>query len=447
MLKSINNIYIIASLLLFLVLSPKITGEYLFINILTLFTFITYYSILQLNSSINKKFYTKWYLWVEVFLYSLFFVAMYNILSYYYRGNFFTFNESDAVGYHYYAIKFLNMPLSEAIRNYLHVDFYDVDDLGIVLLIYPLYYIVQSNLILNFFYLFVGTITALSIFSIGKNFMTRKYAFLSALAYTIASFTLFFHSTSLKESFMVMLVILSFDFYYRFQKSKNIGYIIGAIIFVSLLLLFRSALLAMVVGSIGLGAMVSKGGVGMKVFSIFILLVLISMGNFIYHIVLHYMGGGGFDQLVISKESRGMVIGGLPFTYAVNTLAQAVGPLPSIVSSNPMQVFYSAGLLYRVLLGFPFWMGIIYIYKTKKYILYPLAIFVLSEMLALTFLMEGLECRKSMTHIPFVFIIAFWFLDQYDRKVIQFKKRKKIQRLFKFSSFILILLILYWNFK
>jgi len=112
-----------------------------------------------------------------------------------------------------------------------------------------------------------------------------------------------------------------------------------------------------------------------------------------------------------------------------------------------MQVFYSAGLLYRVLLGFPFWLGIIYIYKNRNYILYPLAIFVVAEMLALTFLMEGLECRKAIPHIPIVFIIAFWFLDQYDRKVIQFKKRKKIQRLFKFSSFILILLILYWNFK
>jgi hypothetical protein len=65
-------------------------------------------------------------------------------------------------------------------------------------------------------------------------------------------------------------------------------------------------------------------------------------------------------------------------------------------------------------------------------------------MFALALVMEGLELRKAMPHIPFVFIIAFWFLDQYDNKQIVFKRPKRFKQLFKVSLFLLALLIFYW---
>ena len=445
MLKSINTIYIVASLLLYLILSPKITGEYVLVNCLTVLSFISYYSILQMSASMNSQFYKKSYLWIEVFLYSFLFVAINNIVSYYYNDNFFAFNESDALGYHYSTIEILHKPFIEGVNDYLRN--WDVDDLGIILVIYPFYYIVESNLILNLFYIFVGTATALGIFSIGKNFMSKKYAFLSALAYSIASFTIYFHSTGLKESFMIMLIILTYAFYYRFLATRKLRYIILGIIFILPLLLFRPALLAIIVGSIGLGTMLTKnGGVSIKIFSFFIILLFIVMGNYIYTLVMTYFEGG-YEYLLYAKRMDGMIIGSLPFTYVVNVLAQMLGPLPSLVSEKVGITFFSAGLLYRVLLVFPFWMAIFYIYKTKNDLVYPLIIFVITEMLVLVLLLEGLELRKSMPHIPLVFIIAFWFLDKYDRKIITFRKPKRFQYFFNFSMFMLILLVAYWNFR
>ena len=153
-------------------------------------------------------------------------------------------------------------------------------------------------------------------------------------------------------------------------------------------------------------------------------------------------------MLIYAKESEGMIIGSLSFTYAVNILAQIIGPLPTLISAEKISLtFFASGLIYRVLLAFPFWLGIRYIFKTKSYKIYPLVIFVLMEMMALALLLEGLELRKALPHIPIVFIIAFWFLDKYDNKIIVFKRSKQFKLFFKFSMFLLAMIILFWNFK
>ncbi len=446
MLNTLNKTYLLISLFLYIILMPKISGDYLLINFVSILSIISYYSILYINSNINIKNYKKTYLSVEVFIYSLFFISTYNFMSYFYSGDFFVFNKADALFYHEHTIQMLDMPIGKAIDHYL--GYMGTDDLGMILILYPLYNIVESNLILNFLYLFVGVLTALGIFNISKQVMTRKYAFLTSLSYSLSSFVLYFHSIGLKESFMVMLVVLSFSFYYRFMKSKNMINLIIALIFISSLLLFRPVVSVLIITAIGLGSLVSKkGGIGIKIISILIVIFLIFNGNFILTAIDRYMAGG-FEMLIYAKGAEGMIIGSLPFTYAVNVLAQIIGPLPTLISSEKIILtFYGPGLIYRVLLAFPFWLGIIYIYKTKSYKVYPLMIFVLMEMSALAFLLEGLELRKALPHMPIVFIIAFWFLDQYDNKFIVFKRKKRFKYFFKISIFLLSMIILYWNFK
>ena len=447
MLKSINTIYLLGSTLLYFMLFPKLTGEYLLLNYFTFFGFISYYIMLQLSSSMSSINYkNKYYLWLEVFVYSFFFVLFYNVLSYYYNENFFSFNEGDALGYHFFTIEVIDNPsFIDGIKHYL--ERWDVADLGIILVLYPLYLIVQSNLILNFFYIFVGAFTALSIFNISRDFMTPKYAFMGALAYTLSSFALYFHSTGLKESFMVMITVLTFDFYQRFSKANKIIYLVLFLVFGLMLFLFRPAIFAMILAAIGVSIFLSnKKGIVIKILPYLIVVVSAILWQPLSVLVLTYMNGG-YDALIEAKNAEGLIIGGIPFTYMVNILAQSVGPLPSLVSENHMQVYNSQGLIYRVLLAFPFWMGILYIFKTKNYIIYPLALFALIEMSALTFLFEGLELRKSMTQLPIVFIIAFWFLDQYDGKIIKFKKKKRFKRFFYTSMSILFLFIFYWNFR
>ena len=269
MLSLINKIYLFASILLYFILSPKFSGEYLLITFFVPFSFISYFTILHINFSMNVRFYKETYLQIEVFLYVLLFVSMQNFISYFYTTDFFMFSTSDAVFYHNSTIEILNMSLVDGMKHYL--SYMDFDDLGMILVLYPLYHLAESNLILNFFYIFVALITSLSIFRLAQNFMTNKYAFLSSLSYSLSSFVLFFHSSGLKESVMVMFVVLSFEFYYKFVTRKNILNLIVALLFMGILLLFRPAIPMMIIGAIGLSSILSKkGGIGIKVVSFFI---------------------------------------------------------------------------------------------------------------------------------------------------------------------------------
>jgi hypothetical protein len=446
MLYAINKIYLLASILLYLTLSTKISGDYLLINLFALFSFISYFGMLELNRTMEIKFYNNTRLIVEVFLYAFLFVFMENLISYFYTDNFFVFSNSDAVFYHESVIEIIDMPFIDGMKHYLKG--MDFDDLGMILILYPLYYVSESNLMLNAFYIFVGILMALSLFSLSRQFMSRKYAFLASLSFSISSFMLFFHSIGLKESFMVMLVVVSFDFYYRFMIKKTILNLMIALMFIGMLMLFRPAVSAMIIGAIGLGTLLSqKGGVGIKVVSFLIFAFLIIIGDAILAEIDKYTTGG-FDTLMEAREVQGMIIGGIPFTYAVNILSQSVGPLPTVISETKvLTMLYTSGLIYRVLLAFPFWLGVIFIIKGKEAKLYPLIIFIIMEMTALTFLMDGLELRKALPHIPIVFVVAFWFLNQYDMKKIQFKNIKRFRWFFNTSLLVLTLLMFYWNFR
>jgi hypothetical protein len=442
-LKKINQTYFIISILLYIILAKNFSEKFVFIIPLAIFTIVLYSLMLQINNKILKN---RIILTAEIFLYNAIFILFYNSLSYIYRGNFFLFSEADAVFYQTEVLKLMHMPFGQAIDYYL--SYMPFDDLGMILILYPLYHIVESNLILNIFYLFIGTITSLSLYSLSKNFMSKKYAFVASLSYSISSFVIFFHSSGLKESFLVMLIILSFDFYYKFFKSKNILYFIVSILFMGTILLFRPAIFGMIIVSIGFGSFFGqKSGLSMKLLSLMIIIFLIIISDDIIKVIERY-STGGFDMLIYARESEGMIIGSLPFTYSVNILSQLIGPLPTLVSQEKIMLTIMApSLIFRVLLSFPFWIGIWFIYKTRASILYPLLIFVLMEMGSLALILEGLEFRKALPHIAIVFIIAFWFMDKYDNKQFILKKRKRFKIFCKVSLFLLVLIILFWNFK
>jgi len=442
MLNSINRAYLIIALFLYIMLAFKITTPYLILGSFALISVISYFLILYINSNLKYKDYNSLFLAIEVVLYSLFFVALENIISFYYTGNFFLFSTSDALTYHNAVIKMLDMPFLDAIKYYLNNR--GIDDLGMVLLLYPLYTVFESNLILNAFYIFVSLITALTLFSIGKNFISKKYAFVSSLAYTLSSFVLFYNATGLKESFMVMIILLSFNYLYLFIKNRNIIVFFLAIFFLSILILFRPALIVLILISFGIGLMLtSRMGIVTKLFSIMILLMLFIFQNIIIDIFNSYTGGG-VEAIIKAREIKG----GVFFTYIVNIISQAIGPLPTLLSSSKiLTLFYAPGLIYRVLLAIPFWFGVYYIFRLKKYELYPFFIFVALEMSFMTFILYGLELRVAMPHLPFIFLIAFWFIDKFDNKEVVTKNRDTFVDLFYLGLVILAILMAYWNFR
>ena len=447
MLGFINKLYFLMGLFLYFGLISKVDSEYMLLYSFAIFSFFCYFGVLYINSNMDPKYYNTTFLTIETFIYIAIFVVLQNYLSYVYTGNFFVFSVSDAYFYHTQAAALVQMPLKDAIHHYLQI--MSFDDLGIILVLYPLYKIAPSNLMLNFVYIFAGTITALAIFDIAKNFISRKYAFMASIAYSLSSFVLFYHSSGLKESFMIMLVVLAVDFYYKFANEGKVSYAIYSLLFLASLFLFRPAISAMIVAGIIFSSLFSKEGSSVvKIISFVLLLVMIAMKNFLASKMAEYTAGG-VDSLISARESQGAIIGSLPFTYVANILSQAIGPLPTMVASETkiLTTLYSPGLLYKTLISVPFWWGVYYAFVGKRSQIYPIILFTIFEMASLVFLLDGFELRKAMPHIPFVYIIAFWFLDKYDNRIIRIKK----PQLFRYTFYVMIaflsLLIIYWNFR
>jgi len=370
---------------------------------------------------------------------------VFNLISNIYNQNYFVFSVADAVTYHNQALIMASKSFTNGIRYYLRYN--STEDLGAVLMISTLYRIIESNLFLNIFYVFVGILTAFGMFSISKNMMSVKNAFLCGLTYSISSFVLWFHASGLKESFMIMLVVLFFDHYYKYMRNTRIRHLVFASVILIPLMLFRPAILFLCLGAI----LISFFLMHKRTFSSFIsvllaLLAIIFSSSYIEHTSNRYVPGS-VEQMIKIKESTGMVKGSKLFTYSVNIMAAAIGPLPTLLPNKKTTLsFYSVGLIYRIFLSFTFWFGIYYAYKTRSTTVYPLILFALMEMSSLVLILEGLELRKSLPHFPAIFIVSFWFLDTYNRNtIIKPQSKLRLERIVNLSIIFFFILIILWN--
>lgn len=449
MLNRLITAYFIIALLIYGYFWFSTSSDFVSLYFYHFVVFVFYASTLYFISKKTKGYFTKANLLALVFIVSFIIVYTNNYVSYIYNSNLFVFSEVDAVNYYYHSLNMASRSMSDAISYYL--SFYSVEDLGAVLISSTLYRIIESKLFLNFFYIIVGLFTALGIYRISFNFMSVKYAFICSVSYSLSSFVLWFHSSGLKESFMCMLIVLFFDRYYVYLKNKNILQLAYASLFLAALLLFRPALIFFCLGGVGMGLILQrrKGLTGVFV------IVLLFAGFIALYPVFEstynrFLMGGDLNRLLLAKQS--MIVGGTQFTYAVNLMAQLIGPLPTIspdVGAGPKLSFYPPGLIFKILLSGCFWLGVYYIFKYKFSLLYPLIFFAFFEMISLLLILEGLELRKSLPHFAMIFIIAFWFLDKYDiAGYFRSKRSRQYHRLIlNFYCIVIFIVIMIWNIR
>jgi hypothetical protein len=106
---------------------------------------------------------------------------------------------------------------------------------------------------------------------------------------------------------------------------------------------------------------------------------------------------------------------------------------------------YAAGLIMRVLMAVPFWLGVVYIIKNKIKFFYSFIAMVLIESAALTYILESYELRYHLFHLPFVFLIGFYYLSKIETYG-RIKYAYKMRQLLVLSIFV-IFLVFYWNFR
>ncbi len=446
MLATINKIYIVFGILIYVVIGILFPIQYhaLFaFNFFTIFVFALFINYLLKRP---ENYFTKKKLLFLIFYYSLFFIFCYNLISVYYTGNYYIFSEDDALLYHSESEVMSNLPFVKSIEYYLSR--HEAEDLGIVIIMSLLYKFIVSKIILNVFYIAIAIFTGNCIFNIAKRFINDKYAFLCAISYCMSSYVIWFHSSGLKETLLVYLILQFYSSYYSFSIDNKAMSIWMVILMPLLILLFRPVLSLFCLVSIALGVLLKRK---LTVPQLLFIFIVVFAGIYYLELIISSTDKfllGDTQSMLEIKEMEGMVKGSVSFTYLVNTLSSLFGPFPTILSTKPHLCFFAPGLIYKILISLAFWFGVITVYKSKLTKAYPLFLFAIIEMISLTYILEALELRKSLPQFPLMYIIAFVFIYRFDKHLLSnLMKHQLYKKTYHLIAVVLCGLMMYWNFR
>lgn len=302
----------------------------------------------------------------------------------------------------------------------------DIDDFGyptIVWLCYKASYEYGSWLVivLNAIVIALGSGR---LYQIALRFLPHNY---SKLVMVLWGFSVFATTTAcegLKENFMVFVIINYFYYLLQFQDKASIKNTVLTVLFILLTFCFRlatgySVILCFLVTSIlklkfvrNKIKMLSLIGVGAAVVFLPTVLVLLA-------------GQRGMDPDVFATQSAEKSEAGGGFVvYVMNIISSLIGPFPCFVSKDPEKLNYITrySLLptIKMVISFFFYYSLFEIYKKKITTMFPMAIFVLINILMLIIAFFGLHVRFQWPHMPFFFIMSIWgyikFIDNRGKR-------------------------------
>ena len=438
-----NNIFIIGLLTFGFLALIAANRAFYAITFFTLFAFITQVALLiwfsrEENVSISDK-----TLFLSVLIYSVFLGGLIIFISYcFYGGEAFLFEDPDAVLYYKEGMRTLDLGFLENAKRI--VTRFGFDDWGALLFSNFILSIIPSFYFMVAFYMFIGAITAVLLYKIGKCLMPDVYAFFAALAYGTSSYMMMFHCTYLKESFFVFLVTCALYYFYKSIVDGRHGALIIVFVFLIIIASYRPAVVFfLAVAFVAYYAVTQRGNaISVFLYGMIAVALVVSLA-FLQSQMDHYTEGGDTEELLAENGSANYSGG---FNYFVGWFSSFFGPFPSLFpteSVGPKNMnFYGAGLIYKSFLIIPLWIGVFYAIKRFDVKMIPLAAFVLVEMLATGYIMASFELRKVLVHIPFTYILSFYGL-YYLNKSEMSETRKRLSEV---SCYFLAIGILFlWN--
>lgn len=162
--------------------------------------------------------------------------------------------------------------------------------------------------------------------------------------------------------------------------------------------------------------MYSKG-IFLPIIGVIAALIVYSSSFLISYTYDRYLRGG--DVNLIAERKMELAGDGGFVNQMADPLAAMIGPFPSLVAKDINRTpLLLSGLLYRLLLAFPFLLGVFYVFKYKYTKLYPLVFFFLINAIGVAISVKGLEVRLSFPHLAMMYLVAFWLLAIYDYRRI-----------------------------
>ncbi len=422
--------YIWTGIILFPVLLFYCDDSINYYNFTNFFLFISYIIILWCTIGKNKEYYTYGRLFITILLYSIIFVCIYIDLSYYYTGNTFYWDYTDPFEYALLDQKLVDneTPFFDQpnLITKIHPG-WGFDDWGASMAQTLFLNFIQSRYFLFFSQTVIGSLGGILMFSIGKKIMQINYAYIAALSYSIASFSIYYYASFRKEIFMVFIVIASFWAFYQFISSQKKLYLFLAIFITTIMFFFRPAVIFLLFAGMASYLFAKRLNKDNARPILFVLLIILGLSFSFITAQLN-----SFSEELSRHENY---INTTKFGIIVSSIGVIIGPWPQLFQLGVTKMshlpLYGPGLLLKLILFLAFWNGFILCLKKWEITILPLFIFTILEMLALAVMNDGLELRKAMPHISTFYIAAFWFISKYDESATL---KKNIPALYPFPK-------------
>lgn len=436
-------IYILSSLLIFAILGFQYFDSYVeyldvyLINVSYLIAFSVVLFVFNRYKHIRVR-----QLLVICFVFNLAFGSAYVVSINAHTDLLFQYVPSDAPFYDGAGRRASDGNLLENINTIMSETKYGFDDMGMIMYVGIIYKLIDSPLLVKLINLLVNLLSTYLMFKIGRPFMSKRFALLGALCFSISSFNLWFLIAGLKEPVMILIILTYFYSLLKFTTQRKSGYLWLMILSASSLIFFRTPLMIFLLISTVAGIVFRKGIDLRKAVAIVTLFAFI--GSVIYlnkESIQSYMNRDNASVYSGNVETSSKI--NFPIVFA----AGLFGPFPTIVPKTE-KLFadisvYAPSLILKVLISLFFLYGIFFLLREKHYHLIPIVAFCCVEIMALTLIDNTFKLRYSFPHYPFLYIIGFYGLYYvYEKKVKETRLLRELAIGFQLASLGIILL---WN--
>ena len=411
-----TNMFIIGLLTLGFLSVLAANRAFCAITPVTIFAYITQLALLIWFSREDRVSYSEKELFLVVLFYGFLIGGLIIVVSNYYNGEEFLFEDPDAALYYREGMKSVNIGILENMKRYLvnhpFTDWGALTFSSVMLSIIPSFYFV------NAIYILLGAIASVLLFRIGKHVMPEAYAYLASLSYSTSSYLILFHCTFLKESLFILLVICVMYYFYKSVIEGNNGALFWVLIFVILVAFFRTAVVAFLLASLTAYYAVTQRGSALSLFLYGIIGIGLLASMAYLQTQMEFYTAGGDRDVILAESGSSNYSGG--FNFFVGWFAALFGPFPTLFPTEALgpvtMNFYGAGLVSKLFLAIPIWIGVFMAVKHFDILMIPLVVFVVIEVGASAYVMASLELRKVMLHVPFTYILSFYGLYQLERR-------------------------------
>lgn len=445
--RALNGYLLLGATVMLVLAASRIGGKYnvydkvsYYAYAVNIFVFLSYYFLLKISLALKPSACNSKNLAGIVFFYSILFVAVCNWLFYLHHGTYLEFNSVDSTFYHTLSLKISYLPFFSGLRWLgKNIPF---EEWGMLLYVSTLYRVIPSNLFVNFVNIVLGAASAVMLFKTASFFIENKAAFMSALAFSCASFMFYIHAGGLKESLFCFNVIGFFYYSYSYFYKRKLRLLASIVPFGFFIYILRPVVLGFVI--VALAFLIFPKTTKSPSYLIVALVIIIASAFIfpdIYVSAERYLSSTEAIMAGVSPAAK--QAGSVQNAYFMSLLSSFIGPLPTFIFKNKEGVFlYSTGLLLRAILSYYFFLGLWLIFKTRKTIMYPIATFAIFEIFSLVVILESFELRLNMPHFPFIYIVSFFGI--FMKSKVPYLKKYNFMEIYLFAVFIIVLA---WNFR